>query len=1352
MALLPPFLYSQSIFINEIHYDNDGTDTGEAIEIAAPAGTDLSQWTLELYNGANGTRYNTLNLTSVTPDLDGGYGVEYIMLPSNGLQNGSPDGIALIDNLGNVVQFLSYEGSFTAVDGTAMGATSEDIGVEESNSSPINGSLQLLGAGTDYTNFTWEVTVQNTFGSINADQFFSEPVNNPLINEFVFNHTGSDTDEFVEIYGLPNTDLSSYWILEIEGDNTSAGTIDGVLQLGTTNENGFYTTPFAGNEFENGSVTLLLVENFTGNLGDVIDTDADGTIDVVSWNTITDAIAVNDGGSGDLLYAETVLNPDFDGGSFAVGGASRIPNGVHTNSTVDWVRNSFNGAGLPSFPDAEASPGEALNTPATSNQVFSGGTDAVVIINEIDADTPGTDTAEFIELFDGGTGNTPLDGLVVVLYNGNGDTVYNTFDLDGQTTNANGYFVLGNEGVPNVSMVFSGNGLQNGADAVAIYQGSAADFPNGSNLSLDGLIDAIVYDTDDEDDTELLALLNAGQPQLNENEQGDKGTHSLQRIPNGAGGMRNTSSYLAQTPTPGAENGGIVEPTEPVTIAEARNLPDGTTVTISGVLTVAHNFAGPAYMQDQTGGIAIFDEQVHGGNFAIGDSITITATRSSFNNQIQVGPVSVVTNNGLPTNPITPKNITLAELPDHRGELVRVTNVSFPSPGNLFFGNSNFQVTDASGTGELRIDADVETLAGTVQPETCNEIIGVVGTFEDIAQLLPRFDQDLPCAEPFDPDNGIDLPKDQTIDIVTWNIEWFGDEGNSPAAGNPNSDAIQRDSVVTIMKQLDADIYTVVEISDDALFAQAVNELDGYDFVLSEATSYPNDTGTKQKVGFVYKTATVTPKKTQALLATLHPYYNGGDTSYLTDYPAEADRFYASGRLPFLMTADVSINGATEEVNIIALHARANSSDGAQLRYDMRTYDIEVLKDSLDVMFPDNNIVLAGDYNDDLDETVADGINTTISSYNSFINDPDNYYLATLSLSEKGFRSYAFRENMIDHISLSNELEDNYIDNSAIVHYEFYDGDYTNTVSDHFPVSIRLELGETIPLAIEELTTTNATCYGAANATASLALSGGVLPYKYLWSNGATTQTIKNLAPGEYSITVTDAVENTVTANFTIAQPEEIIITMPQPETLYIGYGASECATLTPENISGGTGAYSYQWNTGETTQSITVCPEQTTTYTLTVTDENNCTKTTDITIEVENVSCGNNPWIEKVAVCFKGKSLCVSKYAVPHLLQRGAVLGSCKDQNNTSVASICLAPNPVWYYTALIIRMQNRASLDIALFDISGQLRYQKKNVSVKVGYNIKPLQLASLPQGIYILKVYENGRAVKDLRVVKK
>ena len=125
------------VFINEIHYDNAGTDTGEAIEIAGAAGTDLTGWTIVLYNGSGGAAYGTQALSGILTNQQGGLGTTVVNYPSNGLQNGSPDGIALVDDTGSVVQFLSYEGSFTAVGGPADGLVSTDIGVAEDSSTAV---------------------------------------------------------------------------------------------------------------------------------------------------------------------------------------------------------------------------------------------------------------------------------------------------------------------------------------------------------------------------------------------------------------------------------------------------------------------------------------------------------------------------------------------------------------------------------------------------------------------------------------------------------------------------------------------------------------------------------------------------------------------------------------------------------------------------------------------------------------------------------------------------------------------------------------------------------------------------------------------------------------------------------------------------------------------------------------------------------------------------------------------------------------------------------------------------------------------------------------------------------------
>jgi len=177
-----------------------------------------------------------------------------------------------------------------------------------------------------------------------------------------------------------------------------------------------------------------------------------------------------------------------------------------------------------------------------------------IIINELDSDTAFTDDLEFVELYDQGAGNTSLDGLVMVFYNGNGDVSYASFDLDGYSTDSNGYFVLGNSLVPGVDITFPNNTLQNGADAVALYQDDASNFPIGTPVTIINLIDAVVYGTGDMTDEGLLLLLNPDEHQLDEDENTSKNYESLQRIPNGTGGTRNTSSFFACIPTPDAAN------------------------------------------------------------------------------------------------------------------------------------------------------------------------------------------------------------------------------------------------------------------------------------------------------------------------------------------------------------------------------------------------------------------------------------------------------------------------------------------------------------------------------------------------------------------------------------------------------------------------------------------------------------------------------------------------------------------------------------------------------------------------------------------------------------------------------
>jgi cysteine-rich repeat protein len=160
-------------WINEIHYDNVGGDQNEFVEVAGPAGLDLSGWLLIAYNGSNGTKYDTQSLSGVFPDQQNGYGT--LAFDFSALQNGAPDGVTLVDgnNNNSVIDFISYEGNFVATDGEAQGAMSSDIGVSETSSTPLGDALYMMGTGNQKGSFTWApMTTAHSKGQVNTGQMF----------------------------------------------------------------------------------------------------------------------------------------------------------------------------------------------------------------------------------------------------------------------------------------------------------------------------------------------------------------------------------------------------------------------------------------------------------------------------------------------------------------------------------------------------------------------------------------------------------------------------------------------------------------------------------------------------------------------------------------------------------------------------------------------------------------------------------------------------------------------------------------------------------------------------------------------------------------------------------------------------------------------------------------------------------------------------------------------------------------------------------------------------------------------------------------------------------------------------
>lgn len=704
LALSAPVAWAQTtVFINEIHYDNIGSDVGEAVEVAGPSGTDLSGWSIVLYNG-NATQlneYDTIALSGFIPDLGDGFGT--VSVDATGIQNGAPDGIVLFDGTA-VIQFLSYEGSFTAASGVATGLTSVDIGVSESSSTLEGESLQLGGTGANYEDFAWEAAAANTFGAVNTNQVFDgdgggTPPPAVVINEIDADQTSTDNAEFIELYdgGVGNTDLTTLALVFFNGSTDvayEAFDLDGF----STNAEGYFVlcgdalnvancdlevSP-ATNLIQNGADAIALYQADAAVFPDGAAITTDNLVDAIVYGT-------SDADDLELLVLLNTGEPQVDenaGGDGTAHSNQRIPNGAGGN------RNTSTYAQLPPTPGAEN------NAPAP---------DVSIVINEIDSDQTGTDAAEFVELYDGGAGNSDLSGLTLVFFNGSSDTAYEAFDLDGQTTNADGYFVLcGNAAnVANCDLDVSPdeNLIQNGADAIALYVGDAGSFTDGTPVSLIDLVDAIVYDTNDGDDAGLLVLLNAGEPQVNEDGAGDKDNQSNQRIPNGEGGQRNTTAYQQLSPTPGTENGvpvsgGIAEIFEIQGAGLTSPFADAIVTTENNVVTTLRPdgffIQTPADRTDgdpaTSDGIFVFTDAAP--TVAVGDLVTVTGKVVEFFEftEFSEGPVvevlgtgtvpaPVVFNETLPS-PDQPQDETAYER--YEGMLISVANGYVVGPSQSF--------------------------------------------------------------------------------------------------------------------------------------------------------------------------------------------------------------------------------------------------------------------------------------------------------------------------------------------------------------------------------------------------------------------------------------------------------------------------------------------------------------------------------------------------------------------------------------------------------------------------------------------------------------------------------------------
>ncbi|MDA3929770.1 MAG: hypothetical protein PF541_12525 [Prolixibacteraceae bacterium] len=175
----PPAVSNPNVWVNEIHYDNVGVDVNEMIEIVLeePNRWDLSELAIVLYDGATGAEYNTTTLNNfIVGEPDTSFLLYHYIYPAEKLVD-EMGGIAVVYE-GRVLSFISYEGSFDATDGPAIGVTSIDIGIQEDNY-PVGNSIQLSGLGDRYRHFEWIDPVASP-GLINASQIIQTPPSIPI--------------------------------------------------------------------------------------------------------------------------------------------------------------------------------------------------------------------------------------------------------------------------------------------------------------------------------------------------------------------------------------------------------------------------------------------------------------------------------------------------------------------------------------------------------------------------------------------------------------------------------------------------------------------------------------------------------------------------------------------------------------------------------------------------------------------------------------------------------------------------------------------------------------------------------------------------------------------------------------------------------------------------------------------------------------------------------------------------------------------------------------------------------------------------------------------------------------------
>ncbi len=542
-------------------------------------------------------------------------------------------------------------------------------------------------------------------------------------------------------------------------------------------------------------------------------------------------------------------------------------------------------------------------------------------------------------------------------------------------------------------------------------------------------------------------------------------------------------------------DGRVIDPASPcgtaISIAAARaqvtNAP-GPSVTISGRVTVTDQYGGMSfYMQDENGtGVNVFMANAAGfaydgkGNFGdrlkLGDRIQIAGPIEYYQGKVEINIPTCYTKLPDVNAPVAPVAVAAIDATMY-GKLVTLNGVMIDAAGDATFqGNKTYSLVGRNEKLFIDDDSELNSMSIPAGPISITGIADVYGTTSPIDQIIPRLRDDIPASTlpavslsylGNGTVGGSTISRDNSFDVVTYNVEWFAKNQGANDLNNPTGTSeygpaleyLQANNIQRTLEALNADVYVLEEVCNTAMLDRIVTRMGaGNEYAYSCGTEYfsyffqnpesdDNPLNQAQKVCLVYKKGTVSIISKLPLLTGTPPGYNY--------FATPRSNNWSSGRLPYLWELDATINGVKKRIHLVGIHAKSGTTNSSDIT--RRTQDIIDLKAELDNQYGSANVIIAGDFNDRLSST---------DTYAPFVNDAVNYNPVSKTLQDAGLKSTtstAFND-VIDNIMFSTEIGTTtvpsgiqYIANSvATARVDGYtDAVYGDTFTDHFPTVAR---------------------------------------------------------------------------------------------------------------------------------------------------------------------------------------------------------------------------------------------------------------------------------------------------------